>query len=226
MIHYLTRRSRPHCRGAARPDVLACTALLCALAAAAAWWCTPPPRTAPGRMVSVASPTQAEPDEPDLDQLRGQAWLKVAARLQEADSASWALIDHQAGRVQEFFSRGRQAAQPFAEEVLGFRSKWEFAKAKLPFTDADGHERFLKECFERHLFTADDLQQCLQSAVAGYATALSGIENRFLTSARADLSDGDFLPRSASRTPSPVMRPFTANTPSCSPGWPRLPTRT
>ncbi|MGA8611150.1 MAG: hypothetical protein WB760_05445, partial [Xanthobacteraceae bacterium] len=69
-----------------------------------------------------------------------------------------------------------------------------FVKAKLPWTDAEGHERFLRESFERLVFNGADIKELMESAVRGYVSELDGIENAMLVDIRADLSENDLAP--------------------------------
>src|SRR5262249_45758547 len=137
----------------------------------------------------LQAPSPSPPPGPDLVRLRAGAWEKVAGRLREADRASRALAEQHLARVTEFFAGRRKAADAFAEDALSFKGKWALLKSKLPYADKDGYERYLREAFERHLFTAGDLADCVRSAAAGYVTELEGVENRLLVAVRADLSD-------------------------------------
>src|SRR5207244_2127211 len=88
----------------------------------------------------------------------------------------------------------KQAARAFATEVLSLSGKWAFVKSKLPWTDADGHNRFLRESFERLVFKGEDIKELIESAVRGYVSELEGIESAMLVDIRADLSEGELAP--------------------------------
>ena len=67
----------------------------------------------------------------------------------------------------------------------------EFVKAKLPFTDHDGHERDLHDRFEEMVVSGPELKELIQSVVSRYVSELQGLENDLLVSLRADLSDSE-----------------------------------
>lgn len=133
--------------------------------------------------------------EPHPDPVRQAAWDRITPRLASAEQTSQQAGDKYAERVKSFFADRKQAARAFAEEVLSLSGKWAFVKAKLPWTDTDGHARFLRESFERLVFSGEDLKVLIESAVRGYVSELEGIESALLVDVRADLSEGDLAPR-------------------------------
>jgi len=132
--------------------------------------------------------------EPHTDPVRQAGWERITPRLVSAEQTSQQAGDKYAERVKSFFAERKQAARAFAEEVLSLSGKWAFVKAKLPWTDADGHKRFLRESFERMVFSDKDLKELIESAVRGYVSELEGIESILLVDIRADLSESDLAP--------------------------------
>jgi hypothetical protein len=122
---------------------------------------------------------------------RLDAWEKVTPRLHAADQAGQDAARRYRERVQAFFAERKQNTRDFGEAVLSLGGKWAFVKSKLPFTDVDGHRQFLRERFERIVLSGPELQELIQSVVAGYIGELQGIENDLLVQIRADLSDSD-----------------------------------
>ena len=121
-----------------------------------------------------------------------------AQRLGESSCAETArrrrgrqAADRDAALVTRFFAERKERARAFAEEVLSLRGKWEFVKAKLPFTDHDGHERDLHDRFEEMVVSGPELKELIQSVVSRYVSELQGLENDLLVSLRADLSDSE-----------------------------------
>jgi len=133
--------------------------------------------------------------EPHTDPVRQAAWDRITPRLAGVEQTSQQAGDKYAERVKSFFADRKQAARGFAEGVLSLSGKWAFVKSKLPWTDADGHNRFLRESFERLVFSGEDLKELIESAVRGYVSELEGIESTLLVDIRADLSEGDLAPR-------------------------------
>jgi hypothetical protein len=128
------------------------------------------------------------------DPVRQTAWEKIAPRLSSAEQTSLQAGDKYAGRVSAFFAERKRAARAFAEEALSLSGKWAFVKSKLPWTDADGHDRFIRQSFERLLFKGEDIKELIESTVRGYVSELEGIESAMLVDIRADLSEGDLGP--------------------------------
>jgi hypothetical protein len=132
--------------------------------------------------------------QPLADPVRQAAWDKITPRLSTAEQSSLHASDKYTERVRSFFEERKLAARAFAGEVLSLSGKWAFVKSKLPWTDADGHERFLREAFDRLVFKAGDIQDLIESSVRGYLSELDGIESAMLVDIRADLSESDLSP--------------------------------
>lgn len=122
------------------------------------------------------------------------AWNRVVPRLQATDKTDQATEEAMVTHVQSFFRERRARARAFAEEVLGLHGKFVFIKSKLPFTDPDSHQKFLRERFDAMVLSGPELQAFLESVVASYLTQLQGHENALLVSLRADLGEGDLAP--------------------------------
>jgi len=140
------------------------------------------PRPAP----LVAVPT---PAPPALADVRRQARERTLRHLDAADRAGRQAIDRQLKPLEDFFAQARKRTPGFAEEVLGWGSKWRFVADRMPFTRSDRHEEFLKLAFTAHLFTADQLEKQLRQVVKGYLAESEAIENRLLVDVRSDLQD-------------------------------------
>lgn len=141
-------------------------------------------------------PVAVADSKTDVDHatLRARAWDRIKGRLAKADEASLQLALGQVNRVEKFFTARKQQSYGFAEEVLSLDGKFELLKNKLGFSEDEDYERYLHRCFERHLFSARELEELLESVSASYVTKLAGLENELLLAVRADLSDREFQP--------------------------------
>jgi hypothetical protein len=131
--------------------------------------------------------TPKRPPDPMAD----VAWQRIAPRLEQADREGIQSGEHHLLNINEFFAQKQQFTTAFAEDVLGWSGKWAFVKGKLTGDDGRSHQEFLRKAFERHIFTNHDLQQLLQSTIAGYVSELDGQESAALVAIRADLSEQD-----------------------------------
>jgi hypothetical protein len=122
---------------------------------------------------------------------RLEAWEKIAPRLHAADLAGQEAANRHRERVLAFFAERKQNSRDFGEAVLSLGGKWAFVKSKLPFTDSDGHREFLRQRFGQIVLSGPELQELIQTVVAGYISELTGIENDLLVQIRADLSDSE-----------------------------------
>jgi hypothetical protein len=127
-----------------------------------------------------------------LDPVAQRAWDKIAPRLRDADQNGIQSVEQQLLRIRDFFDQKILHTSVFAEDALSWSGKWAFIKGKFTGDDGRSHQEFLRQAFERHFFTNDDLQQLLQATVAGFLSELEGQDSAVLVSIRADLSEQDF----------------------------------
>lgn len=87
--------------------------------------------------------------------------------------------------IHAFFEEARAGVRPFAEDALGWTSKWKLIGEY--FGGGDGHKAYLEERFAEHLFTAAELEGLVQQVVAGYLSHLDQVDNLLLVRIEADL---------------------------------------
>ena len=148
-----------------------------------------PPAAPPAVQKSAVAQKPINPEPSKPDPAAEAAWEKIQPNLDAADVAAQKMIRKYCDRVDDFFAERKKRARGFAEDALSYRSKWAFAKSKLPFTDGEGHNKYLHELFETKIFTAKELEEFLQSVVKGCVIELQGIEGDLLVKIRADIGD-------------------------------------
>lgn len=111
----------------------------------------------------------------------------VGRELAWADQQTAMGLGVQLTPVRDFFNQSRLRTRRFAEDALGWDSKWTLV------TDFVGgkseHARFLEERFAARLFTPEQLEQVVSDSVAAYLRQLDEIDAEFLVRLRADLED-------------------------------------
>ena len=125
----------------------------------------------------------------DEEARRQIAWRIAGPRIEIAQEEIIKAADARTQQVRDFFTERRKRIPAYAERVLSFRSKWELAKSKLPYTDKDAHARFLKEEFSKTIFSQAELEKQITGALEDYVRDIHAIENALLVKIRADLSD-------------------------------------
>jgi hypothetical protein len=71
-------------------------------------------------------------------------------------------------------------------DALGWSSKWKLVKDY--FSDSDEHEEFLEEQFAARIFSEEQLEDAVESAVSAYLRRLDDVEAQLLVRLEADLS--------------------------------------
>jgi hypothetical protein len=137
------------------------------------------------------APTRPEfglPSETN-EAVRREAQRRIEPTLQWADQESQRLIAIHLRAIEDYFKQAKQGTRPFADDALGYSSKWRLMVDYVPYTDGGRHERYIRSRFEHHVFKAEDLAKVIQASIAGYIVALHDIENRMLVKMRADVAD-------------------------------------
>jgi hypothetical protein len=118
---------------------------------------------------------------------------RARPHIEKADAASQAGIDTSLRSLQSFFDEAKGHAEAFADDVLGWTSKYKLIRGQ--------HEEFLAETFRKHFFGPDELKQAMTSAVEAYVADLEAIDNRMLVDIRMDVAD---LPAAATLMKMPI----------------------
>ncbi len=116
--------------------------------------------------------------------LRPAGWeLRSRARphLKKADAESLACIDSSVQSLRTFFQEAKENAAAFADDVLGWYSKYKLIRGQ--------HEEFLAETFRKHFFGPAELKQAMTNAVEAYLNDLEAIDNQMLVDIRVDVAD-------------------------------------
>ena len=178
---------------------LACTLGLLSGLYALAWWCFLPvadPQLtqgthAPLKVVAVSSPNAGPDNGPMGYRARQALWARVETRLEMDFEAEKQDVRKAIDSIDAFFEARRPGVQPFVSDMLSYWGKLQHVKGVL---DPDAHQRFLQECFDRHLFSARDLEKALESATVQVLSKVEERENLLLVEIQADLELSD--PRS------------------------------
>lgn len=112
---------------------------------------------------------------------------RIEKRLAQADKEALAAVDRCLSSLRQLFSKARKGTRPFAEDALSLSSKWRLMADYLPGTRGDRHATYMKEAFERHIFSGTELGHQIESAIAEFQRVQQDIENRALVDIGVDL---------------------------------------
>jgi hypothetical protein len=125
---------------------------------------------------------------PHYDPVRLEAWNKVEPRINQTNEETKTEAEKSTAKIQEFFASRKQNARAFATELLSLQGKWAFVKG---YFSQGSHEQYIEECFERNVFSTDELKSLIESSVSGYVSEIQGRENQLLVAIRADLEGSE-----------------------------------
>jgi hypothetical protein len=113
----------------------------------------------------------------------------AAPHLDKAEKDTETIIRKGFPALWEFFSAAKKNTPKFAEEVLGYASKWRLVVDYVPFTKGDRHAIFIKSKFEQFIFSPDQLKIAVENTIKGYLDEIQSIESRMLVDLRADIAN-------------------------------------
>jgi hypothetical protein len=118
---------------------------------------------------------------------------RARPHIEKAAADSLASVDPSLRTLQAFFDDAKGHTKAFAEDVLGWYSKYKLIRGQ--------HEEFLTATFRKHFFGPDELRGAMVSAVEAYIADLDAIDNQMLVDIRMDVAD---LPTGAALMAMPV----------------------
>jgi hypothetical protein len=110
--------------------------------------------------------------------------VHVRAAEVEARSA----VDQRAAGFAAFIEYRQTGVAAFSREMVSWRSKWRVIKQYLPFTDTDGHRKYVEEQFAKNIFSEAEIADATRLAVTGSLKDLEAIENRLAVQVRAEIN--------------------------------------
>ncbi|MDX2227833.1 MAG: hypothetical protein SFY92_12175 [Verrucomicrobiae bacterium] len=120
---------------------------------------------------------------------RSKAEIHAAClvHVQEADRKATEAIARRAAEFSSFVQSRKAGAKPFSKDIVSLYGKWRAVKPYLPFTDKEGHKKFVVEKFNQHIFTSADLASAVKLSVEGSVKDMEGIENELAVALRQEV---------------------------------------
>lgn len=122
-----------------------------------------------------------------------EARRRAEPHITTADESSLDSVEPSLAPVKTLFSSAKGRTKAFADDVLGWTSKYKLIRGQ--------HEEFLAEAFRKHFFGPAELKAAMMAATEAYLADLDAIDNRMLVDIRLDMEG---LPVSAALSSLPV----------------------
>lgn len=110
-----------------------------------------------------------------------------AKHIENANTLAAQTIERHAEEFRQFMLARKSGSRAFAEELTSLYGKWRTVKPYLPGTDTDGHKKYVRELFARHLFAESDLGSALRRAIEGSVKDIEGIQNDLAVTLRQEI---------------------------------------
>ena len=118
----------------------------------------------------------------------------VDARLAEASREVESSIDGQFQTINSYFDVAKSKTPQFAEEALGWGSKWRLLVDYVPFTSGGKNEAFLKAKFEALVLQPAELEKAIETTIQGFFSQIEAVERTLIVNLQRDmgkLASGD-----------------------------------
>ncbi len=122
-------------------------------------------------------------------QQRSRSEIEAACQrhVGEAERKAADAVSRRATEFASFIDSKKAGAKPFSEDIISWYGKWRAVKPQIPFTDAEGHKKYVAEKFDEHLFSNEDLASAIKRSVEGCIKDIEGIENELAVALRQEI---------------------------------------
>ena len=131
--------------------------------------------------------TGSKPYSGPIKRPRAEIQAACQQHLRDADRKAVVAIAKRAAGFASFIQSRKAGAKPFSNDIVSWYGKWRAVSPYLPFTDKDGHKRFVVEKFGQHIFTTVELASAVKLAVEGSVKDLESIENELAVALRQEI---------------------------------------
>jgi hypothetical protein len=115
---------------------------------------------------------------------------EVAGRhLSWADQECQRVIEEHIKALDSFFADCKKNTRGFADDALGWGSKWRLVADHVPFTSGRRNEAFIRERFHERIFSPTQLEVAVKQVVANYVKHMESIEGQMLVRIRMDMAN-------------------------------------
>ena len=127
---------------------------------------------------------------------RPKAEIEDACRqlVSEARQKAFQAIYQRSSEFSEFIHSRMSGVKPFSKDVVSLYGKWRAIAPYLPFTDKEGHKKYVQEKFEKYIFTTAELASAVRIAVEGSVKDLESIENELAVALRQEILGHSLAP--------------------------------
>lgn len=155
--------------------------LLLLLCSVGSWHWVRPELASSNRTVAIHA-TNAE-------QISAEALQKIHSHLDRASARTQQLLDRGFPTLDRLFGDAHAQVMPFAKDCLGWSSKWNLVLDAMPFSEGGRHEAFLKQSFEKRIFSSSQLERAIEQTIREHLVEIRNIESEMLVALRADITD-------------------------------------
>ena len=98
-------------------------------------------------------------------------------RVQEAYQKASKVITRRAAEFSNFIHSRQSGANSFSQDLISPYGRWRAVSPYLPFTDKEGHRKYIEGKFEQHIFTTQALAAALKGTIKRSVKDVERIEN-------------------------------------------------
>ncbi len=113
----------------------------------------------------------------------------AAPHLDAADAKIAKALEDGFPAISIVFKRASTHVDAYSKKALGFSSKWRLIADAMPYASGDRHQQFLRDEFERLLFSQNELESAIRQTINGFLQEVRSVEGRMLVDIQADIAD-------------------------------------
>jgi hypothetical protein len=148
----------------------------------------------------IATHDTAYVDPSGKGRTRAQIEAAQKQHVRDADEKAATAIAHRVAAFSDFINLRKPGAKPFSNDVASLYGKWRAVKPYLAFTDTDGHKQYVREMFDRNLFSDTELADVVRRTVEECVKDLDSAENELAVALRQEVLGRTLAPGEISTT--------------------------
>lgn len=107
--------------------------------------------------------------------------------ISESERKAEQVINQRARQFGQYLKDRKSGSRAFSNDVLSLSGKWHALKPYLPFTDSEGHKKYIQRKLDEHIISENQLAHVLRRSIEDMVRDIEAIENDLAVSIRTEI---------------------------------------
>ena len=130
----------------------------------------------------------------EVGQSRSRIEDACRAQINKAEKEAAQTISRRATEFYDFVQSRKSGAEPFSKDIVSLYGKWRVVSPYIPFSDKEGHKKYVVEKFDQHIFNSEELATTVKRSIEDAIKDIDGIENHLAVALREEILGRSLAP--------------------------------